>query len=230
MAEQADMDAILDEALDELDDDDDEDDTNILEAETDTEPTSTLNVKKGEASSGKDQVEDDHGSESSELEEKSNFNQAQSPAEVFQNMLRDFIQADEDDDDPDESLGQFMNQVQAKLSPDMESSSKDRGQGPNKNAPESDVDKTIAAILEEMAKANIGEDVSEEDMLKGLFQNLPGENFGPESLNPDAIMDGMMEQLLSKDLMYEPMKQVTDKFPEWLAENKSTLSTEDYEQ
>jgi hypothetical protein len=28
--------------------------------------------------------------------------------------------------------------------------------------------------------------------------------------------------------MYEPMKQVTEKFPKWLEENKSKLSPEDY--
>ena len=30
------------------------------------------------------------------------------------------------------------------------------------------------------------------------------------------IMDGMMRQLLSRDVMYDPMKQITAKFPEWL--------------
>jgi hypothetical protein len=32
-----------------------------------------------------------------------------------------------------------------------------------------------------------------------------------------------MRQLLSKDLMYEPTKQVCDKFPEWLAIHKFFL-------
>mmetsp|Transcript_33787 Transcript_33787/g.56490 ORF Transcript_33787/g.56490 Transcript_33787/m.56490 type:complete len:136 (-) Transcript_33787:52-459(-) len=43
-------------------------------------------------------------------------------------------------------------------------------------------------------------------------------------------MDGMMEQLLSKDLMYEPMKQVTEKFPEWLQAQKGQLSQDEWEQ
>ena len=34
------------------------------------------------------------------------------------------------------------------------------------------------------------------------------------------VIDGVMRQLLSKDLMYEPTKQICDKFPEWLANNK----------
>jgi peroxin-19 len=43
-----------------------------------------------------------------------------------------------------------------------------------------------------------------------------------------ATMDVIMKQLLSRDLMYEPMKQVADKFPQWLAEKKSTLSEAEY--
>lgn len=34
-----------------------------------------------------------------------------------------------------------------------------------------------------------------------------------------------MRQLLSKDLMYEPAKQICDKFPEWLAIHKYVLHT-----
>eukprot|EP00946_MAST-07B_sp_MAST-7B-sp1_P000169 g169.t1 len=43
------------------------------------------------------------------------------------------------------------------------------------------------------------------------------------------IMDGMMRQLLSRDVMYDPMKQITAKFPEWLAEHEDSLPPEDYE-
>ena len=38
-----------------------------------------------------------------------------------------------------------------------------------------------------------------------------------------------MRQLLSKDVMYDPMKQITAKFPEWLAEHEDSLPEEDYE-
>ena len=33
----------------------------------------------------------------------------------------------------------------------------------------------------------------------------------------NEVIDGVMRQLLSKDLMYDPTKQVCDKFPEWLS-------------
>jgi peroxin-19 len=43
------------------------------------------------------------------------------------------------------------------------------------------------------------------------------------------VVDGVMRQLLSKDLMYEPTKQICDKFPEWLALHKKNLSDAEYE-
>ncbi|OEU16866.1 Pex19 protein, partial [Fragilariopsis cylindrus CCMP1102] len=39
-----------------------------------------------------------------------------------------------------------------------------------------------------------------------------------------------MEQLLSKELMYEPMKQVTEKFPLWLEQNKNKISEKEWNQ
>ena len=53
---------------------------------------------------------------------------------------------------------------------------------------------------------------------------------GEDGFDTDAMIDGMMEQLMSKDLMYEPMKQVTQRFPSWLDENKSKLSKEEYKE
>jgi len=45
----------------------------------------------------------------------------------------------------------------------------------------------------------------------------------------DHLLNGMMNQLLNKDLMYEPMKDICEKYPEWLAKNKKELSDEDYQ-
>lgn len=40
---------------------------------------------------------------------------------------------------------------------------------------------------------------------------------------------GMMEQLTNKDILYEPMKELNDKFPEWMEKNRETISAEDRE-
>ncbi|CAP73647.1 uncharacterized protein PODANS_2_10100 [Podospora anserina S mat+] len=38
---------------------------------------------------------------------------------------------------------------------------------------------------------------------------------------------GMMEQLTNKEILYEPMKELHDKFPEWLEKNRDKTSAED---
>ena len=57
----------------------------------------------------------------------------------------------------------------------------------------------MAALLREMGEGGAGEG-SEEDFSKMLL--------------------GMMEQLTNKEILYEPMKELNDKFPAWLAENR----------
>lgn len=47
-------------------------------------------------------------------------------------------------------------------------------------------------------------------------------------IQENVLLEGMMKQLLNKEVMYDPMKQVSDRFPKWLAEHKSTLSEEEY--
>ncbi|KAJ3143177.1 hypothetical protein HK101_003224 [Irineochytrium annulatum] len=43
----------------------------------------------------------------------------------------------------------------------------------------------------------------------------------------DSMFEGMMEQIMSKDLLYEPMKDLAAKYPGWLEEHGSTVSAED---
>lgn len=46
----------------------------------------------------------------------------------------------------------------------------------------------------------------------------------------DQVVDNMMRQLLARDLMYEPMKLVCEKYPEWLAEHVDGLTADEYQQ
>ena len=45
----------------------------------------------------------------------------------------------------------------------------------------------------------------------------------------DTVIDSVMKQLLNKELMYEPMKEVCNRFPTYLATNKDVLSIEEYQ-
>lgn len=38
-----------------------------------------------------------------------------------------------------------------------------------------------------------------------------------------------MQQLLSKDILHEPMKEIGERYPKWLEDHKATLSKEEYD-
>lgn len=42
-------------------------------------------------------------------------------------------------------------------------------------------------------------------------------------------MDTMMQQLLSKDILHEPMKEIGARYPKWLEEHESSLNKEEFE-
>jgi Pex19 protein family len=57
-----------------------------------------------------------------------------------------------------------------------------------------------------------------------------GHGGGGEFPGMSSLVDTIMHQLLSKDVLYQPMKDIGTKYPEWLAANKSTLDPEQYKQ
>ncbi|KAK9849121.1 hypothetical protein WJX84_003479 [Apatococcus fuscideae] len=70
----------------------------------------------------------------------------------------------------------------------------------------------------------------DEDILRQLgAAGLPGlGGLGAEGI-PSAetsFADSIMRQLLSKDVLYQPMKDIGARYPRWLAENRSKLSAE----
>jgi peroxin-19 len=74
---------------------------------------------------------------------------------------------------------------------------------------------------------------SEEDMLAQLLKAMETEGGGGGAGGDDGELSkmflGMMEQLTNKDMLYEPMKELDEKFPEWLAkkEKEGKLPPED---
>lgn len=74
---------------------------------------------------------------------------------------------------------------------------------------------------------NFGDEMTEE-MQREWEETINKEGNGKEDVM-GHVVDGMMKQLLSREFMYEPMKDITEKFPKWLADNKAKLSMEEYE-
>ncbi|KAL4383337.1 hypothetical protein GQ457_15G010490 [Hibiscus cannabinus] len=79
--------------------------------------------------------------------------------------------------------------------------------------------------LESMSKPS-GHDSEEDAMMDDLvkqFEQLSG------SQDMESIVETMMQQLLSKEILHEPMKEIGERYPLWLEEHKASLSKEDYE-
>ena len=109
------------------------------------------------------------------------------------------------------------------------------GKGPGPNGPgNAPMDASVANTLKMLAETgkdlegtdSAAAEAMGEDMMNSIMSEF--EKLGEKEDFQD-IMDGMMRQLLSKDVMYDPMKQITAKFPEWLAEHEDSLPEEDYE-
>jgi len=67
---------------------------------------------------------------------------------------------------------------------------------------------------------------SEEDMLAEMLRALDTEGGGGAGSEGDLskMFLGMMEQLTNKEMLYEPMKELSTKYPEWLEANKPPTS------
>ena len=93
-----------------------------------------------------------------------------------------------------------------------------------------EMDENVAQTLKMLAEASKGEGHASQAEERRIDAKDDGrfEKMGQKE-DFANVVDGMMHQLLSKDVMYEPMKQVCDKFPEWLADNEEKLPKEDYE-
>ncbi|XP_053484653.1 peroxisomal biogenesis factor 19 [Ictalurus furcatus] len=75
-----------------------------------------------------------------------------------------------------------------------------------------------------------GEDLAKTLEGLGLDENSEG---GGDDGNILPIMQSIMQNLLSKDVLYPSLKEITEKYPEWLDSNRQSLSAEDvqrYEQ
>ncbi|KAG4220197.1 hypothetical protein PC116_g31325 [Phytophthora cactorum] len=74
------------------------------------------------------------------------------------------------------------------------------------------------------ATAEGSEDDFIAEMIKAM-KDLPSEGGNEEDFS--KVLMGMMEQLTNKEILYEPMKELNDKFPAWMEKNKDTLPKDD---
>lgn len=71
---------------------------------------------------------------------------------------------------------------------------------------------------------------SEEDMLAELLKSLDGGGGAGGDEGISKMFLDMMHQLTQKDMLYEPMKELHDQYPDWLEKNKPPkVKQEDYD-
>lgn len=71
----------------------------------------------------------------------------------------------------------------------------------------------------------------EDDFMSELLKQLSSGDLNAEGSEEDfsKMLMGMMDQLTNKEILYEPMKELSEKFPQWLEKNKASTSAEDLE-
>merc|ERR1711971_1321182 len=111
------------------------------------------------------------------------------------------------------------------------------GTSTDKKADEGDIASSLAATIAQMTAntAGLGKEPSEEE-LQAMFANLgmagsgapggAGMQEGFTNLMP--MMEGMTQSLLSKDLLYPAIKELAEKYPDYLADNRAKLSEDQY--
>ncbi|GFR11139.1 peroxisomal biogenesis factor 19 [Trichonephila clavata] len=94
--------------------------------------------------------------------------------------------------------------------------------------------KSFADTIQELTQQaqNIPETSPEDlaNLLSGLGMGGDGNNPDMENL-PEImpLMQSVMQRLMSKELLYPSIKEIVEKYPGWLNEQKSTLKTEEYD-
>ncbi|KAF5734899.1 Peroxisome biogenesis protein 19-2 [Tripterygium wilfordii] len=79
------------------------------------------------------------------------------------------------------------------------------------------VESVTSAQLDDFPKDDMMEDWVKQ------FEELAG------SQDVESMVETMMQQLLSKEILYEPMKEIGERYPKWLEECKTSLSKEEFE-
>ncbi|KAJ8112504.1 hypothetical protein OPT61_g5136 [Boeremia exigua] len=91
--------------------------------------------------------------------------------------------------------------------------------------------KTMERMQEsgEAASSAAASSANQDDILAQMLKEMESGGFGGEGNDEDfsKILMGMMEQLTNRDILYEPMKELDDKFPAWMEKNKDKVPSED---
>ncbi|TFY62030.1 hypothetical protein EVJ58_g4125 [Rhodofomes roseus] len=91
---------------------------------------------------------------------------------------------------------------------------------------EASIRKAMEKLKESESSLKDGAGGSVDDLMAQLGEGLDDMDPG-EADELQKVLENMMTELMSKEILYEPLKELHDKFPDYLKEHDATLSSDD---
>ena len=111
---------------------------------------------------------------------------------------------------------------------------KTAGDAKNESKPDESFQDAIRRTMERMQTSsdtatNAAASSSQDDFLAQMLKEMEKGGLGGEGGDEDfsKMLMGMMEQLTNKEILYEPMKELDDKYPGWMEKNRDKTAKED---
>lgn len=151
----------------------------------------------------------------------------------FNKQLQEQMAALMGEIDESPEMRRQMEEMMRELGAGAEASATTATAGPSA-APEETFQETIRKTMERMqasgdqAAAAVASDDGD-DILAQMLKEMQGGGLDGAGSEEDLskMLMGMMEQLTNKDILYEPMKELHDKFPAWMSKNRASTAADD---
>ncbi|KAJ1977881.1 Peroxisome chaperone and import receptor [Dimargaris cristalligena] len=79
----------------------------------------------------------------------------------------------------------------------------------------------------EQAQTDMSDDQNPDSLISEMMQQMEGLVDGDDF---EKMMEGILEQIMTKDVLFEPMKELAERYPAWLESHRETLPAAEYEQ
>ncbi|PCH37145.1 Pex19-domain-containing protein [Wolfiporia cocos MD-104 SS10] len=98
---------------------------------------------------------------------------------------------------------------------------------PGEDAFQASIRRTVEKLKESEASHKTEGPESMADIMAQLSEGLGDLGGGESEEELQKLLEGMMTQLMSKEILYEPLKELHDKFPAYLKDNADKISADD---
>ena len=156
-------------------------------------------------------------------------------AQQLQAQMAAFMGDMDDSPEMKRELEGMMKDLGAAVQPDASSTEKSEPKlGSKSSGGEEPFQETIRKTMERMQASNTEAENAapadtSDDFLAQMLKSMPTNEAlgGDDQEGFDKMLLGMMEQLTNKEILYEPMKELHDKFPPWMLKNATSIKPED---